>query len=118
MANSKNNSAKNANSSFSPAVIVTICLAVAILAGVIVWSVFAKQANSLDNKVAMEVGETSVSGLEYQFYYKNEIVRFAKLGAKNDPVAKTPFKIFNKIRFSGVLFVCACVLLKVMQILP
>ena len=51
-------------------------------------------------------------------YYKNEIVRFAKLGAKNDPVAKTPFKIFNKIRFSGVLFVCACVLLKVMQILP
>ena len=76
MANSKNNSAKNANSSFSPAVIVTICLAVAILAGVIVWSVFAKQANSLDNKVAMEVGETSVSGLEYQFYYKNEIANF------------------------------------------
>lgn len=51
-------------------------------------------------------------------YYKNEIVRFAKLGTKNDPTAKTPFKIFNKIRFTGVLFVCTCVLLKIMQILP
>lgn len=72
MANSK----KNANSSFSPAVIITLVVSIAILAAVIVWSVVAKQANSLENKTAIEIGETKVNGLEYQFFYKNEISNF------------------------------------------
>lgn len=72
MANSK----KNANSSFSPAVIVTLVVSIVILAAVIVWSVMAKQANSLENKTAIEIGETKVNGLEYQFFYNNEISNF------------------------------------------
>jgi len=70
------NSKKNANSSFSPAVIITLVVSIAILAAVIVWSVVAKQANSLENKTAIEIGETKVNGLEYQFFYKNEISNF------------------------------------------
>ncbi len=82
LANSKKNQAAsaakrgNSNSSFSPAVIITLCVAVAILAAVIVWSVLAKQANSLENKIAMKIDETEISGLEYQFYYQNEISNF------------------------------------------
>ena len=72
MANSK----KNANSSFSPAVIITLVVSIVILAAVIVWSVMAKQANSLENKTAIEIGETKVNGLEYQFFYNNEISNF------------------------------------------
>ena len=67
---------RNTNTSMSPAVIITICVAVAILVGVVIWSVVAKQANSLSNKTAMQIGDTKIDGLEYQFYYKSRISSF------------------------------------------
>ncbi len=80
LSKSKNNKTvvakKSTNTSMSPAVIITICIAIVILIGVIVWSVFAKQANSLGNKTAMEIGDTKIDGLEYQFYYKNAVSTF------------------------------------------
>lgn len=51
-------------------------------------------------------------------YYNGEIVRFNRLGGRNEPERKTPFKIYNKIRFTGVLFICTCVILKILQIMP
>ena len=90
----KNNTAvktKNANSSFSPAVIATICVSLAILAGVIVWSFIAKEANSLDNKTVMTVGDTEIKGLEFQYFYN---------------AAKTSFQSENSnlIQYLGVDF--------------
>jgi parvulin-like peptidyl-prolyl isomerase len=67
---------KNANSSFSPAVIITICVAVAILVGVIAWSVIARQVNNLDNKTVMQIGDTEVKGLEFKYFYNNAVSSF------------------------------------------
>lgn len=66
----------NANSSFSPAVIITICIAAAILIGVIVWSVMAKQANNIDNKTVMQIGDTEIKGLEFKYFYNNAVTSF------------------------------------------
>lgn len=45
-------------------------------------------------------------------YYKGQIFRFNKIGGSKEPDLKTPLKIYNKIRFSGIVFVCICVLIK------
>ncbi len=76
--NKKNTAAvkTNANSSFSPAVIVTICIAAAILVGVIVWSVIAKQANDINNKTVMQVGDTEIKGLEFKYFYNASVSSF------------------------------------------
>ena len=78
LAKSKNqkNTKKTASSSFSPAVIITICVAVAILAGVIVWSLIERQNNNPTNKVVMRIGDTEIKGSEYAFYYNNTISTF------------------------------------------
>ncbi|NLK84526.1 MAG: hypothetical protein GX278_00975 [Aeromonadales bacterium] len=46
-------------------------------------------------------------------YYNNILYRIEKLGGSNDPTVKTPLKIYNKIRFCGILFVCICVVVKI-----
>lgn len=46
-------------------------------------------------------------------YYGDRLIRLPKFGGYYDPEIKSPLKIYNKIRFCGVLFVCACVLFKI-----
>ncbi|MGN1281379.1 MAG: cobalamin biosynthesis protein [Succinivibrio sp.] len=46
-------------------------------------------------------------------YYEDRLVRLPKFGGQHDADMKSPIKIYNKIRFSGILFVCACVLVKI-----
>jgi len=60
----------------SPSIIITLIAAAIILTGVIIWAVFAKQANSLENKVAMKVDDTEVSGLEFQYNYWLKVNEF------------------------------------------
>lgn len=76
--NNKNTAVKtkNSNSSFSPAVIITICVALAILAGVIVWSFVAKKANDLNDKTVMTIGDTEIKGLEFKYFYNAAVTSF------------------------------------------
>ncbi|WP_031492536.1 cobalamin biosynthesis protein [Succinivibrio dextrinosolvens] len=46
-------------------------------------------------------------------YYDGELVRLPKLGGENEPEIATPLKLYNKLRFCGILFVCICVVLRI-----
>ncbi len=46
-------------------------------------------------------------------YYGTKLIRLPKFGGENNPDIKTPLKIYNKMRFCGILFVCICVLISV-----
>ncbi len=46
-------------------------------------------------------------------YYEGELVRLPKLGGENEPEISTPLKLYNKLRFCGILFVCICVVLRI-----
>lgn len=46
-------------------------------------------------------------------YYDDKLVRLPKLGGINEPNEKTPLKIYNKIRFCGILFVCVGVVIRI-----
>lgn len=45
-------------------------------------------------------------------YYSGNLIRLSKIGGQNEPEDKSPLKIYNKVRFTGILFVCICVLIK------
>jgi len=46
-------------------------------------------------------------------YYEGELVRLPRLGGENEPEIATPLKLYNKLRFCGILFVCICVVLRI-----
>ena len=46
-------------------------------------------------------------------YYGTSLIRLPRFGGVNNPDIKTPLKIYNKMRFCGILFVCVCVLVSV-----
>jgi cobalamin biosynthesis protein CobD/CbiB len=46
-------------------------------------------------------------------YYEGELVRLPRLGGENEPEISTPLKLYNKLRFCGILFVCICVVLRI-----
>lgn len=46
-------------------------------------------------------------------YYEDKLVRLARIGGKNEPNQFSPLKIYNKLRFSGILFVCFCVVVRI-----
>ena len=46
-------------------------------------------------------------------YYRSTLLRLPKLGGLKDPEIGTPLKIYNKIRFCGILFVCICVIIRI-----
>ncbi len=48
-------------------------------------------------------------------YYEGVMMRMPSLGDSKDPDSKTPLKIYNKIRFCGIMFVCICVIIKVVM---
>lgn len=46
-------------------------------------------------------------------YYEGKLVRLARIGGENEPDLYSPLKIYNKLRFSGILFVCFCVVVRI-----
>ena len=46
-------------------------------------------------------------------YYEGELVRLPKLGGENEPEITSPLKLYNKLRFCGILFVCVCVIMHI-----
>lgn len=46
-------------------------------------------------------------------YYEGELVRLPRFGGENEPEISTPLKLYNKLRFCGILFVCICVVLRI-----
>ena len=46
-------------------------------------------------------------------YYEGELMRLPKLGGENEPEVASPLKLYNKLRFCGILFVCICVVLRI-----
>lgn len=43
-------------------------------------------------------------------YYQGNLVRLPRLGGSKEPDIKSPLRIYNKLRFSGIVFVCICVI--------
>lgn len=71
-----NNKQVESKISGSKSVILTAVICGILLVGVIVWAAFTKSANDIKNKVAMTVGETEISGAEFEYQYKDSILTF------------------------------------------
>ncbi len=71
-----NNKKAESVASGSKSVILTAVICGILLVGVIVWAAITKSANDIKNKVAMTVGETEISGAEFEYQYKDAILSF------------------------------------------
>ncbi|MGN0902343.1 MAG: cobalamin biosynthesis protein [Succinivibrio sp.] len=66
--------------------------------------------SSLVSDIMGGYADTSLGGPRV---YEGNLIRITKVGTANEPTAKSPLKIYNKIRFTGILFTCICVLIKI-----
>ncbi len=69
--------------------------------------------NSASSSVLEMLGSFANVSLGGPRYYEKELVRLPKLGGENEPNVGTPLKLYNKLRFCGILFVCICVILRI-----
>ena len=71
-----NTQKKESSIAGSKSVILTSIICAVLLIGVIAWAVVTKSANSMRNQVAMTVGEHEISGVEFEYQYKESIMAF------------------------------------------
>lgn len=71
-----NTQKKESSIAGSKSVILTSIICAVLLIGVIAWAVVTKSANSMRNQVAMTVGEHEISGVEFEYKYKESIMAF------------------------------------------
>ncbi len=71
-----NTQKKESSIAGSKSVILTSIICAVLLIGVIAWAAVTKSANSMRNQVAMTVGEHEISGVEFEYQYKESIMAF------------------------------------------
>ena len=71
-----NTQKKEASVAGSKSVVLTSIICALLLIGVIVWAAFTKAEKSMRNKIAMTVGDYKISGVEFEYQYKDTISTF------------------------------------------
>ncbi len=77
------------------------------------FSHFQSFTNSASGAVLDMLGSYCNVALGGPRYYGQELVRLPKYGGTNNPEINTSLKMYNKLRFSGIFFVCVCVVISV-----